>query len=197
MLSYYHNEKVCYWCRLATRVLKRAGQEKELLGSIQLSEVSALYKLATPLEGRSNVVVLAVLSRDLMLSADSDTLSSDWLGALERALREKSIQFADGADQVTKMGYLSKQGGSSNKKGWKSRWFVIQNNVLSYYKREKDLIVLGRVLLSECVGLAPVEDDKYHRPNCFELQTLNRVYVISAYTPAEVFAEAGLYCLIS
>lgn len=176
-------------------------QEKELLGSIQLSEVSALYMMATPLEGRSNVIVLAVLSRDLMLAADSETLGVDWLGALERALREKHISFADGATQITKMGYLYKQGGSSNNKGWKERWFVIQNNVLTYYKREKDLTVLGRLLLSECLALSAVEDDKYHRPNCFELQTLNRTYVMAAYTPAEahwqLFFELNLLTFLT
>lgn len=109
VLRYFANEKVRCSCK-AKLALIPWPQEKDLLGSIDLTDCSALYGLASFVDGYNNVFELAVHKRDYVFSADSPEIRADWLSVLEQALKQHNVHFNDGAQEVVKMGYLDKRG---------------------------------------------------------------------------------------
>lgn len=87
-----------------------------------------------------------------------------------------------------KSGYLTKQGGGEGgRKNWKKRWFVLSEDRLEYFKSESELDrPLGVIMLSDYIALHDDEESK--KPYCFLLETIPRIYRISANTKKDMDA---------
>eukprot|EP01119_Soliformovum_irregulare_P007874 TRINITY_DN2044_c0_g1_i4.p1 TRINITY_DN2044_c0_g1~~TRINITY_DN2044_c0_g1_i4.p1 ORF type:complete len:915 (-),score=256.98 TRINITY_DN2044_c0_g1_i4:1531-4275(-) len=84
-----------------------------------------------------------------------------------------------------KEGFLTKQGPKEELiKTWKLRWFILKNNYLYYYVSREDTIPTGAIRLEgasvRVAATAP-------KPNCFEISTKDRDYLISAEIAADMF----------
>eukprot|EP01133_Synstelium_polycarpum_P020332 gene20332-24393_t len=77
-------------------------------------------------------------------------------------------------------GYLIKKG--HNFKSWRKRWFVLKDNVLSYYKSPKDTAPAGSVPVSDIEDVTNVEDPQLREgyAHCFQLRTNKVAYLIAA-----------------
>ncbi|EAL62502.1 hypothetical protein DDB_G0289979 [Dictyostelium discoideum AX4] len=77
-------------------------------------------------------------------------------------------------------GYLFKKG--HNFKSWRRRWFVLKDNILSYYKSPKDTAPAGIIPINEIVNIeieceiSQAEGYDY----CFQISTSKANYLISA-----------------
>ena len=81
--------------------------------------------------------------------------------------------------QITKEGWLTKQGGSW--KSWKHRMFAIEGHMLTYYKDQLRMKKMGEIDVSLAFSITPnelIKEKKY--PNIFSIRTPSRVYNISA-----------------
>lgn len=77
-------------------------------------------------------------------------------------------------DQVLKSGYLAKR--SKNTRRYWRYWFVLKNDVLSYYENSTDLYFpLGNIDLRYAIDVEPSS-----KPNVFKLMTTQRQYYIQA-----------------
>uniref|UniRef100_A0A6B2LIL6 PH domain-containing protein n=1 Tax=Arcella intermedia TaxID=1963864 RepID=A0A6B2LIL6_9EUKA len=74
--------------------------------------------------------------------------------------------------QPDKAGWMTKQGG--NFKTWKRRWFVLKNNKIYYFKRQKDIEVTGIIELHPNSSVKPV-------------QIKGKNFVFSVSTPTRVY----------
>ncbi|KAF2074525.1 hypothetical protein CYY_004152 [Polysphondylium violaceum] len=77
-------------------------------------------------------------------------------------------------------GFLLKKG--QNFKSWRRRWFVLKENVLSYYKSPKDTTPAGCILVTDIVNLE-IDIESSQREGydyCFQIQTSKATYLISA-----------------
>jgi len=76
-----------------------------------------------------------------------------------------------------KQGELKKQGHVV--KNWKTRWFVIQHDMMFYFKNRADNKPVGCIPLRSCTTK---ETSKLNKPNCFELNAprINKVFFIQA-----------------
>jgi len=73
---------------------------------------------------------------------------------------------------VVKQGWLTKKGGQ--RRNWKTRWFVLKTNELSYYNNKKDVKAKGTVILSG-VTVKP----SAHKEFCFAVSTAERTYLMA------------------
>ncbi|KAN0024005.1 hypothetical protein ACTFIV_008398 [Dictyostelium citrinum] len=77
-------------------------------------------------------------------------------------------------------GYLFKKG--HNFKSWRRRWFVLKDNILSYYKSPKDTAPAGIIPINEIINIeieceiSQAEGYDY----CFQISTSKANYLISA-----------------
>ncbi|KAK5579463.1 hypothetical protein RB653_009146 [Dictyostelium firmibasis] len=77
-------------------------------------------------------------------------------------------------------GYLFKKG--HNFKSWRRRWFVLKDNILSYYKSPKDTTPAGIIPINEIINIeieceiSQAEGYDY----CFQISTSKANYLISA-----------------
>lgn len=81
-----------------------------------------------------------------------------------------------------KEGRLRKEGGSI--KSWKTRWCVIEDNHLLYYKNEKKRELKGSISLKVVSKIGPVNYKK--KKFCFEMVTPDRDYHLTATSPEEM-----------
>lgn len=107
----------------------------------------------------------------------------------------KANMMADGgagdfAAASHKIGYLYKQGGSHNNKGWRRRFFVFEEECLRYFKSEADRKPAGQIFVREMTSVyetdEDVERDQRYR-YCFEIATCTpRDYILCAETDADM-----------
>lgn len=111
--------------------------------------------------------------------------------------REHSFGFVDLQEsakrQITKTGFMYKQGGGKVSKSWKYRLFVLYGGVLSYYqvtnqkrelKGEIPLSSVKAVSVSEEVEQMDKEGNKKpERGYQFDVFTPNRIYKVPFHTP--------------
>lgn len=76
----------------------------------------------------------------------------------------------------SKEGYMTKQG--RIRKSWKCRWFILRNNVLSYYKTKQSKRPIDRLDLSR--ALAVEFDNSKQRDGCFRIELPHRTYYMYA-----------------
>jgi len=76
-----------------------------------------------------------------------------------------------------KQGELKKQGHVV--KNWKTRWFIIQHDMMFYFKNRSDPKPVGCIPLRSSTTR---ETNKINRPNCFELNAprINKIFYIQA-----------------
>jgi hypothetical protein len=55
-------------------------------------------------------------------------------------------------------GYLQKKGEKGLFKTWKSRWFLLKNNILSYREYPNDPEPLGSIYLGEATSIGPCSE---------------------------------------
>ena len=80
---------------------------------------------------------------------------------------------------VSYVGWLSKKG--NLRKSWKRRWFVLKNNVLSYYENDKTGSALAYIPLRDCSGVSQLaESETGGSKNSFKLEHNSRTYYLSA-----------------
>jgi len=82
-----------------------------------------------------------------------------------------------------KQGELKKKGHLV--KNWKTRWFIIQNDMMFYFKSKGDQKPCGMIPLR---GSYCKEETKSNKQNCFEINAyqINKVFVIQANNGQEV-----------
>lgn len=80
-----------------------------------------------------------------------------------------------------KQGELKKQGHVV--KNWKVRWFVIQHDMMFYFKQQKDPKPAGSVCLR---GATCQETNKFNKPYCLELETQNKTFYIECNSEKEM-----------
>lgn len=83
--------------------------------------------------------------------------------------------------QILKEGYLTKEGGS--RKTWKTRYFVLTNAELSYFKLSSDSVPIDSLVLRQYQSCKAVTD--HCETNCFALvpiKTAGRTYFMAATT---------------
>lgn len=81
-----------------------------------------------------------------------------------------------------KAGWIVKEGGRY--KTWKKRWLVIENDILSYYKKENKKEKCGEIKLKIASDIQKV--DYKGKKNCFQIVTPDRIYHICTETEAEM-----------
>jgi len=86
--------------------------------------------------------------------------------------------------QPDKAGELKKQG--HVRKNWKSRWFILQNDYLFYFKSRLDAKPIDHIPLSNCA--IQRASKKVKRPNTFEIRSpyIDKIYYIQANNEAEM-----------
>eukprot|EP01132_Coremiostelium_polycephalum_P004056 gene4056-5078_t len=97
----------------------------------------------------------------------------------EKIRAAKEIASKQGSTGVHS-GFLSKKG--HNFKSWRRRWFVLKENVLSYYKSPKDTVPAGTIPINEIENII-IGDEQSQREgynHCFQLVTTKSIYLISA-----------------
>jgi hypothetical protein len=72
-----------------------------------------------------------------------------------------------------KDGYMTKQGGSV--KNWRTRYFILKDNKLYYYKTPKDQVFTGRIDL-ESGSVIKEEPGLKKSPNIFSIATQKRIF---------------------
>ncbi|KAL5269003.1 hypothetical protein ACHWQZ_G002735 [Mnemiopsis leidyi] len=115
--------------------------------------------------------------------------------ATSKKLRVISDQEKRDKKWDTKSGWLWKQGGRRNNKGWKKRWFVFSDNKFTYYASNKhNAESLSCIALSNFkeVKIAQLEKDNSRQRFPFELITKHREYLLAA----ETSEERTLWCSI-
>jgi len=80
---------------------------------------------------------------------------------------------------IVKQGFLQKKG--ANRRNWTSRWFVLKNKYLFYFKNQKDQTPKGMIAL---VGVKVAPSDR--KPYCFAISSANREYLICGKNQTEV-----------
>ncbi len=79
-------------------------------------------------------------------------------------------------------GYLKKKGEISVTSSWRTRWFVLKNRFLYYFKSPQHSTSAGAIPLGKCtvkaVELEAKDKDKDSQEFCFEIVT-NYRYVVS------------------
>eukprot|EP00026_Physarum_polycephalum_P001139 Phypoly_transcript_01140.p1 GENE.Phypoly_transcript_01140~~Phypoly_transcript_01140.p1 ORF type:complete len:1157 (+),score=266.27 Phypoly_transcript_01140:117-3587(+) len=80
---------------------------------------------------------------------------------------------------IVKQGFLQKKG--ANRRNWTSRWFVLKNKYLFYFKNQKDQTPKGMISL---VGVKLAPSDR--KPYCFAIFSANREYLICGKNQTEV-----------
>ena len=81
----------------------------------------------------------------------------------------------------SKEGFMTKQG--KIRKNWKCRWFVLRNNMLSYYKKKLSRRPIDRLDLSR--ALAVEFDNSKQKDGCFRIELPNRTYYMYAASPED------------
>lgn len=76
----------------------------------------------------------------------------------------------------SKEGYLTKQG--RIRKSWKCRWFVLRNNVLSYYKTKHSSLPITRLDLNQANAVE--YDNSKKKDYCFRVEFSFRVFYLHA-----------------
>ncbi|XP_066914683.1 dual adapter for phosphotyrosine and 3-phosphotyrosine and 3-phosphoinositide-like isoform X2 [Clytia hemisphaerica] len=82
---------------------------------------------------------------------------------------------------ASKEGYLIKRGAIH--KNWKKRWFVLQKNLLKYYKEKEESTPIKTIDLVD--AMHAVEDFCDGRNNCFRLAMPTRIFYFVASSPSE------------
>jgi len=79
-----------------------------------------------------------------------------------------------------KEGFLKKQGHVV--KNWKTRWFILKNTNLFYFKKKGDPKPIGEIPLEDCIIKRIADSDKIKRSCCFELYApkMNKTFIIQA-----------------
>eukprot|EP00732_Lithocolla_globosa_P002635 Lithocolla_globosa_v1_NODE_1787_length_2341_cov_4.365267.p1 type:complete len:671 gc:universal NODE_1787_length_2341_cov_4.365267:2196-184(-) len=149
---------------------------KKSLGTIQLrNETVSVEKVSEP--GQKGYYFRIVTpERIYLVSGQSDSDVDGWVASIQKVLpgKDRSAVFT---------GYLTKQGGSH--KSWKKRWFSLRsNNLLLYYRDEKDNVSQGAIDL-EIVTELRSASKRIQKEFAFELITKSRVYVMVAPTKSE------------
>ncbi|ELR12571.1 PH domain containing protein [Acanthamoeba castellanii str. Neff] len=93
------------------------------------------------------------------------------------------------ADNAEKQGYLKKKGEISVTSSWRTRWFVLKNRFLYYFKSPQHSTSAGAIPLGKCtvkaVELEAKDKDKDSQEFCFEIVTNYRTYCLMAATESE------------
>ena len=76
----------------------------------------------------------------------------------------------------SKEGYLTKQG--MIRKNWKRRWFILRNNILSYYKSKLSAKPIGRLDIS--LAGAVEYDNSKEKEYCFRIELPHRTFYMHA-----------------
>lgn len=77
---------------------------------------------------------------------------------------------------ASKEGYLTKLG--YHRKNWRTRWFVLYKNELSYYKTRDDKTALKTINLGDVMDV--IADDIQGKQNCFRIITSYRTFFLYA-----------------
>lgn len=128
--------------------------------------------------------------RNYFFSADDGHQLVDWINAI-RAAQAKVMGLEDATPQeaakileqldhgFTAEGWLTKQG--PKEKGWKKRYFTLQDTLLLYYKTPADATCLGYIQLGKKEqGFSVEENSKPPVGFCFTLNTPARAYSLQA-----------------
>ncbi|XP_061084344.1 pleckstrin homology domain-containing family A member 1-like isoform X2 [Conger conger] len=83
-----------------------------------------------------------------------------------------------------KAGYCVKQG--AVRRNWKRRYFLLEENSLSYFKSDMDKDPLRVIPLKEVQKVQECKGDIMMRDNLFEVVTANRTFYIQADSPEEM-----------
>ncbi|XP_059142530.1 pleckstrin homology domain-containing family A member 1-like isoform X2 [Physella acuta] len=84
-----------------------------------------------------------------------------------------------------KAGYCVKQG--AVRKNWKRRYFVLQQQFLSYFKSEQEKQPLRTIPIDEILDVRQSSDGVHPtRDNLFEVRTLKRIFYIQCDTPEDM-----------
>ena len=86
--------------------------------------------------------------------------------------------------QVTKEGWLQKEGGAARSK-WQNRWFRLQGKMVNYYTKKEDSSPQGTINLDEVKDISKIGEHS-GKPHCLALVTTKgggkKVYYLSADT---------------
>lgn len=86
--------------------------------------------------------------------------------------------------QVTKEGWLQKEGGAARSK-WQDRWFRLQGKTVNYFTKKEDSTPQGTINLDDVKDVSRIGEHS-GKPHCFALVTTKgsgkKVYYLSAYT---------------
>ena len=77
---------------------------------------------------------------------------------------------------ASKDGYLTKLG--QHRKTWKTRWFVLYKNELSYFKSREDKTPIRTINLKDVSAITA--DSSQSKENCFRLVTSTRTFFLIA-----------------
>jgi len=99
----------------------------------------------------------------------------DWIPAKKR--RNKRMNFG-----AIKEGFLTKC--APTRKSWKRRWFILQDNLIYYFKnKQKDQVATGTILLADVQKVVRRTYD--NKDNCFLIETQQRMWYQFADSPTE------------
>jgi hypothetical protein len=79
--------------------------------------------------------------------------------------------------EFEKRGFLTKQG--EKNKGWRKRYFILQENELSYYKSEKDSTPAGTIILEPSTMISFIDERQVEKQNCFAIVLGKRTYYLN------------------
>ncbi|EFA81265.1 hypothetical protein PPL_06104 [Heterostelium album PN500] len=126
--------------------------------------------------------MLQIISIDFLLNIQK---SQNWLMRYiypdfiaEDALREKEDTLP------AKSGSLSKLNGLM--KTWKNRWFILERDVLSYYKNQGDPKSKGEINILEIKSIDIVTKEKKLKPYCFQINHPKHTLVLATDTEESI-----------
>eukprot|EP01114_Cavostelium_apophysatum_P013306 TRINITY_DN3193_c0_g1_i1.p1 TRINITY_DN3193_c0_g1~~TRINITY_DN3193_c0_g1_i1.p1 ORF type:complete len:341 (+),score=80.34 TRINITY_DN3193_c0_g1_i1:106-1128(+) len=119
--------------------------------------------------------------------ADSTAFKEQFI----RAKYERKEYHTDSKVEVAQTKIPTKEGNLTKKgaivKNWKRRWFVLNGNILSYYKKQKDAFPAGDVVVKDAASVDCVADPVDGKSNCFVIKTPSREFFICADSPKEMY----------
>jgi len=143
--------------------LSASSDEEKILWMSDISDCIASLLLEKGGSGGAS-------SSPLVSSPSSPTLSSSPSSPPQKE-RIKSVLLGD---VITKQGSLTKKG--QNRQNWKTRWFILSQNCLSYCRSQQDLRPLGQIMLDSKCRVVPEPG----KPFSFQLITPGRTYFIQS-----------------
>jgi hypothetical protein len=110
-------------------------------------------------------------------------LKKKYVGSEENKKFELEREF--NMKEFEKRGFLYKQG--EKNKSWRKRFFIIQQNEISYYKSEKDstpagfffFYTLGTIVVEPTTLISFIDERQVEKTNCFAIVLGKRTYLLN------------------